>query len=346
LNNNSSVKCLVLKNTSRVGSELFAALKNNQSLEEFHIKNMVLGGVAGVLRNIIYASKNLKYLNLNNCDLGDKGGEIISKFLQSNPRLENLYLGNTGVNDTGVVRIAEGLLKNTNLCVLSFGGKGRNNVTGTGRRALCSALFSRASLRTVANSNHSCFVQSPSMGSEPCQYEALLEILNRKGNPNDNRRWKVLSILYATKGEGIHNEFKCYQNLKLIPEMLAFISADCSGEKSDVTSSDMIQVGDEDDDASNNSDVSMGSIDGLSVESDESFDSYDSLMDDLDDFDDDDDEVYENFDKSFLDPAFCGEPARLTILFQVIQLWGLPLLDKMPTLPIKGKRPKKKRLTR
>jgi len=153
------------------------------------------------------------------------------------------------------------------------------------------------------------------------------------------------------RGEGIHNEFKCYQNLKLIPEILAFISADCSGsdlleKSSSASSAEMIQVGDEDDDASNNSDVSMGSIDGLSVESDESFDSYDSLMDDLDDFDDDDDEVYENFDKSFLDPAFCGEPARLTILFQVIQLWGLPLLDKMPTLPIKGKRPKKKRLTR
>ena len=81
-------------------------------------------------------------------------------------------------------------------------------------------------------------------------------------------------------------------------------------------------------DAGSNCDLSMGSVDNMSVESDESFDSYDSLMDDLDDFDDDDDEVYENFDKSFLDPAFHGGPARLTILFQVIKLWGLPLLER------------------
>ena len=74
------------------------------------------------------------------------------------------------------------------------------------------------------------------------------------------------------------------------------------------------------------------SSDELSVESDESFDSYDSELDDLDDaFEEEEDEVYENFGKSFLDPAFCGERARLTIMFQVVQKWGLPLLDKSPS---------------
>ena len=75
------------------------------------------------------------------------------------------------------------------------------------------------------------------------------------------------------------------------------------------------------------------SSDEMSVESDGSFDSYDSELEDLDDaFEEEEDEVYENFDKSFLDPSFCGERARLTIMFQVVQKWGLPLLDKNPSL--------------
>ena len=335
---NTTVKCLTLTHAFRFGSRLYAALENNQSLEEVHLIFMQLGS-REVLSSIFNACKNLKYLDLNGSNLGRDGGDMIATFLKSNPGLEHLCLLQTGVTNDDAVQISEALQSNTNLRVLSM-----VNIGWRGRKAMCNVLFNGSTLDTVAKSNHSCFVQS---ASRICKYEALLDILNRKGNPKDNRKWKVLSVLYATKGEGIGEEFKCYQNLKLIPEMLAFISADCSGSESSSASSEMIQeFGDEDDDASNNSDVSMGSIDNISVESDESFDSYDSLMDDLDDFDDDDDEVYENFDKSFLDPTFCGEPARLTILFQVIKLWGLPLLDKMPPLSVKGKRPKKTRLAR
>ena len=335
---NTTVKYLTLTHAFRFGSRLFTALENNQSLEEVHLIFMQLGS-REVLSSIFNACKNLKYLDLNGSNLGRDGGDMIATSVKSNPGLEHLCLLQTGVTNDDAVQISEALQSNTNLRVLSM-----VNIGWRGRKAMCNVLFNGSTLDTVAKSNHSCFVQS---ASRICKYEALLDILNRKGNPKDNRKWKVLSVLYATKGEGIGEEFKCYQNLKLIPEMLAFISADCSGSESSSASSEMIQeFGDEDDDASNNSDVSMGSIDNISVESDESFDSYDSLMDDLDDFDDDDDEVYENFDKSFLDPTFCGEPARLTILFQVIKLWGLPLLDKMPPLSVKGKRPKKTRLAR
>ena len=85
--------------------------------------------------------------------------------------------------------------------------------------------------------------------------------------------------------------------------------------------------------SSSKKDADDDSGDEISVESDESFDSYDSELDELDDaFEEAEDEVYENFDKSFLDPAFCGERARLTIMFQVVQKWGLPLLNKNTSL--------------
>jgi hypothetical protein len=68
--------------------------------------------------------------------------------------------------------------------------------------------------------------------------------------------------------------------------------------------------------------------DALSVESDASFDDYDSELEDLDDaFEEDVDEAFEDFDKSFVNPAFSGKRARLTIMYQVLKLWGLHLLD-------------------
>lgn len=73
---------------------------------------------------------------------------------------------------------------------------------------------------------------------------------------------------------------------------------------------------------------------GVSVESDASFDDYDSELDELDDaFEEDVDEAFEDFDKSFVDPTFSGERARLTIMYQVLKLWGLHLLDNS-TSPI------------
>ena len=43
-------------------------------------------------------------------------------------------------------------------------------------------------------------------------------------------------------------------------------------------------------------------------------------------FEDDEDDAV--FDKSFMDPSCVGEQARLTMVYQVLKLWELPLLDK------------------
>ena len=269
--------------------------------------------------------------------------------------MEHLYLGNAGLIDDDLVKFANALKLNTNMRVLGLGGQGTrrtrntNQINAMGREALANILFDTSSLDTVANSNHTCRVDIVSnipQSSDPCLHEALLDILNCNSSPKDNRRWKVLSILYAINGVGIGDEFESYQNLKVIPELLAFITASFEDENMSTDETE-VHVGSSpassifpslsslfsSSSSGKKDEADEDSGDELSVESDESFDSYDSELEDLDEaFEDDEDEVFENFDKSFFDPSVCGERARLTIMFQVVQKWGLPLLDKNPTL--------------
>ena len=201
------------------------------------------------------------------------------------------------------------------------------------------ALFKTKSLGAVASSNHTCSVQlaTHTYAREPCVEEALLGVLNCRSNPRDNRQWKVLSLLYATRGKGNGNEFKTIQTSKMIPEVLAFISDETTVDSDTPSTSDDAsethQVGCTADSESLFGEDSEDS-DASSVESVQSFDSYDSILDELDDaFEDDEDEVYEDFDKSFTDSAFSSKRARLTVTFQVLKHWGLHLLDKSPPLP-------------
>jgi len=352
LEQNTTIKCLVLKQSTSFGTELYKAIREHPSLEELHLLQMNIEDHPPVLRGILRATKDMRYVNLHNCAIGTEGGEIISSFLEENHKLEHLYLGNTGMTNTDAVQISEALQTNNKLRVLDVGGKG-NSITLVDRKALTKALFDTSSLDIVANSNNTCMVSNTvsnnfPLSSDPCPHEALLDILNNKSCPKDNRRWKVLSVLYA--GMGIGDEFKTYQNLKVIPELLAFITA--SFEDEELPDDEQGDEQDKEDSgaspaasifpslsslfssssSSKKEEADGDSSDELSVESDESFDSYDSELEDLDDaFEEEEDEVYENFDKSFLDPAFCGERARLTIMFRVVQKWGLPLLDKLPS---------------
>ena len=295
----------------------------------------------------LVSCKNMKYLSLHNCALGKRGGETIAEFLElSSCSLEHLYLGDTAITDDDVVQISAALQTNNKLCVLSIGGKA-NNITAVGRKALTKALFDTSSMDALANSNHTCRVDTVSNNlppsSDPCPHEVLLDIINCNTCPKDNRRWKVLSVLYATNGMGIGDEFETYQKLKVFPELLAFIALSFDDEN--LSTDETVLVGGTSPAASilaslgsffsssTKEETEDDSDDELSVESDESFDSYDSELDDLDDaFEEEEDEVYEDFGKSFFDPSVCGGRARLTIMFQVIQKWGLPLLDKSPPL--------------
>ena len=135
------------------------------------------------------------------------------------------------------VLLAEALQFNSNLRALSLVGNTKNkiksrNILGRGRQALTEALtkalFNTASLDLAATPNLTCMVHvsSAAVGQEPWTHEVLLDTLNHIECPKDNRRLKVLSLLYATNGEGIRNELEYYQEKKLIPEMMAFAAQD------------------------------------------------------------------------------------------------------------------------
>lgn len=356
ISENTTIKCLVIKGATRFGPALYKAIRMHIALEELYLLAMELGGAESIFRSMINASVNMKYISLRDSTIGPKGAEILSEFLKSNKKLEYLCLANTLMTNEDVTLVAAALKHNTTLRVLNLGGtkingvKNMNKVTSTGLQVLSKVLFNTSSLYWVANSNHTCRVETASRLLEPCRYEALLNIVNRKGTPKGNRRWKLLSVLYATNGIGIGDEFKTYQNLKVIPEVLAFITA--SFEDEELPDDEQGDVQDKENSeaspaassifpslsslfssSSSKKDADDDSGDEISVESDESFDSYDSELDELDDaFEEEEDEAYENFDKSFVDPAFCGERARLTVMFQVVQKWGLPLLNKNPSL--------------
>ena len=106
------------------------------------------------------------------------------------------------------VLLAEALQFNSNLRALSLVGNTKNkiksrNILGRGRQALTEALFNTASLDLAATSNHTCMVHASSaaVGQEPWTHEVLLDTLNHIECPKNNRRLKVLSLLYATNGE-------------------------------------------------------------------------------------------------------------------------------------------------
>lgn len=229
LENNSTIKRLIVKCGARFGARLVLALKNNKSLEELHLPLLNLGDVESMLPHILDACKSLKYLSFRGCTLGREGSTILSTFLKRNPGLESLYLGDVNIMYADAQRLAEALTTNTNLRVLSLVRKRGNVMFQIGRQALCAALFDTKSLDSVANSNHTCSVQIVSCLPD-CPYEALLDALNRNSCHKDNRKWKMLSVLYATNGKGISDAFKYYQRLKVIPEILALIAEESTDD--------------------------------------------------------------------------------------------------------------------
>lgn len=248
LEKNSSIKRLTMKRKAKIGSRLVRALKNNGSLEELHLAEMKLDA-ENMLSNILNVSKSLtlRHLGLRWCTLGERGGEILSQFLKQNHGLERLSLSDVDITDADAAKLAEALAKNTNLRELSLVGKTRNRMTEIGRKALCAALFDTKSLESVANSNHTCFVQTVSRLPEPCPYEALLDGLNRNSDPKDNRKWKMLSVLYATRGRGIQNDsgsniFHYYQRKKLVPDMLALISEESSEDSAEESTTNLPEM--------------------------------------------------------------------------------------------------------
>ncbi|KAK1739025.1 hypothetical protein QTG54_010341 [Skeletonema marinoi] len=81
----------------------------------------------------------------------------LADFLSTNPRLKELDLQNNGLDGSDAVMIANALRSNTTLRKLYISA---NDVRAVGDEALRRALCDEASLNSVADSNHSCCIET------------------------------------------------------------------------------------------------------------------------------------------------------------------------------------------
>ena len=322
LENNTTIKRLTLKGYReyQAGKSLTRfcrAVESNNSLEELQMINIILSGTdedQSKLSMILDASQNLQCLGLRRCYLGYDGvGVAIAEFLVGNPNLSYLMLGGTEMTDDDIRRIADALLTNTNLRTLDFGcfseSGTHSHITQRGMKALHQCLISpytNTDLNSVANANHTCTITSLLRSQQSCPSEELVNSLNRFECPKDNRKFKILSILYATDCKGSSNEMDDIP-LQLLPYVLTLISD---------TSSGVLEAPGKD------------PADDSSVVTDASCVSYDSELDDLEEaLDEWVDDVYDDFHKSFLYAKHTGTLARVRMMYQFVRVYGVPLVS-------------------
>jgi len=82
---------------------------------------------------------------------------LLADYLATNPRLEELDLQNNRLDHSDAVLIANALRSNTTLRHLHISA---NDVGAVGDEALRRALCDETSLNSVADSNHSCFIET------------------------------------------------------------------------------------------------------------------------------------------------------------------------------------------
>ena len=117
--------------------------------------------------------------------LGDNEAELLASALEHNTSLRSLDLGvclGYGISAEGVKELRKVLCGVDSFTVISLSG-----------------------LNAIAsNCNHTCSIQLTnenrgiSKYEEICPNEDMLKLFNRYESPNDNRRLKILSALYAS----------------------------------------------------------------------------------------------------------------------------------------------------
>ena len=342
-------------------SRLCDAIQYSSSLQEVHFidagfdgwvdENDYHDGYKASLPLLLDACTNLSYLKFSNRQRSDyfgiNGGEHIGLFLRSNPNLKSLYLGSEILDISDIRTIAAALKSNFHLRKLAL------VLDDKGEKAMGDTLFSSYSrrigcpdlvgLNAVAASNHTCHVQNLwryARASKPkgSAWNRLLETTNLFEDPRNNRRWKILTVLYVTNAKGIDDELK-HLPLKLLPLVI-------SQAAQDVHSSDYNEINLEEGNFDNEKDeknapedepggsINMMDIEtedssAMSLESNSSIQSFDSVMDDLDSAFDERDEVYIDLDQSFLDSThYSGSRAKATLVYHILRQHGLPLFHK------------------
>jgi hypothetical protein len=160
---------------------------------------------------LLASNKDISRINLNSNNIRTGGSTELPGILATNSPLCNLFLANNHLDDSDAVMIARALGRNTNLRCIRLG---QNDIADIGRDALRNAIYDSTSLNTVADSNHSCYIEGID-----------LDGINRYAiSPEENKGRKIYSLLSSRNREGTNvyhlgSEFDD-ESLKLVPKVL------------------------------------------------------------------------------------------------------------------------------
>jgi Ran GTPase-activating protein (RanGAP) involved in mRNA processing and transport len=136
---------------------LVDAIISHPSIDKITLENCFGENVNAydVLCSLLTSSKQFSHIDLETNSIRTGGHTEIPDFLATNPPLEVLLLANKHLDDNDATLIARALKRNTNLQRLRLD---ENDITDVGRDALRNAIFDSTSLNSLADSNHTCYI--------------------------------------------------------------------------------------------------------------------------------------------------------------------------------------------
>lgn len=187
--------------------------------------------------SIISACSALKIVDLRGNCIGELDDEdeiislevtLISDLISNNPPLKQLDLRDNCLEDDDATLLANALKKNTNLCKLSIGN---NNLTDFGGcEFLHRAIWDRTSLKSVSDSNHTCYLRLCEEEDDEERHVDLRKIQRDIDKIRDycavtgnSRKAKVLLTLSKFPVSKLKVSFLHGLPVKLIPEVLHFL---------------------------------------------------------------------------------------------------------------------------
>ena len=125
LSNNIKIRCVDCSGCQIRGKGTYALLMSFNSstcLESLNLRSCFLKdhSASMLLPTIIINNKSLKYLNLTNCKLPEKGLTAIAKALQETTAIKHLLLSSNDVSNAVSQEIALAVNKNCKLQCLGF----------------------------------------------------------------------------------------------------------------------------------------------------------------------------------------------------------------------------------
>ena len=142
-------------------TKLSSAIHHHPSLVDVAITDCFSNSLGDEMLHSLLRTDELKLekltMSYNHLERGINVCTLLADYLATNPRLKELDLQNNMLDDWGAELIANALRSNTTLRQLNLYA---NGVGEDGHEALKRALYDESSLNSVADSNHSCRIDS------------------------------------------------------------------------------------------------------------------------------------------------------------------------------------------